>query len=116
MELLKDYDITILYHPGKANVVADALSRKAESMGSLAFISAEERPLASDIQSLANRLVRLDISEPSQVLACVVAQYSLFEQIKARQYDDPHLMVLRETVLQGGAKEVTIGYDSVLQI
>ena len=36
MELLKDYDITILYHPGKANVVADALSRKAGSMGSLA--------------------------------------------------------------------------------
>ena len=26
MELLKDYDITILYHPGKENVVADALS------------------------------------------------------------------------------------------
>ena len=65
LELLKDYDITIMYHPGKANVVADALSRKAESMGSLAFISAEERPLALDIQSLANKLVRLDISEPS---------------------------------------------------
>ncbi|WMV41066.1 hypothetical protein MTR67_034451, partial [Solanum verrucosum] len=26
LELLKDYDMTVLYHPGKANVVADALS------------------------------------------------------------------------------------------
>ena len=29
MELLKDYDCTIDYHPGKANVVVDALSRKS---------------------------------------------------------------------------------------
>ena len=38
LELLKDYDIDILYHPRKANVVADALSRK--SMGSLAYLEA----------------------------------------------------------------------------
>ncbi|WMV25662.1 hypothetical protein MTR67_019047, partial [Solanum verrucosum] len=32
LELLKDYDVDILYHPRKANVVVDALSRR--SMGS----------------------------------------------------------------------------------
>ncbi|WMV55040.1 hypothetical protein MTR67_048425 [Solanum verrucosum] len=38
LELLKDYDIIILYHPCKANVVADSLSQKTPSMGSLAFL------------------------------------------------------------------------------
>ena len=33
LKFLNDYDCDILYHPGKANVVADALSRK--SSGSL---------------------------------------------------------------------------------
>jgi hypothetical protein len=28
LELIKDYDIEINYHPGKANVIADALSHK----------------------------------------------------------------------------------------
>ena len=29
MELLKDYDCDILYHPGRVNKVADVLSRKS---------------------------------------------------------------------------------------
>jgi hypothetical protein len=28
LELIKDYDLEVHYHPGKANVVTDALSRK----------------------------------------------------------------------------------------
>ncbi|XP_069150379.1 uncharacterized protein [Solanum lycopersicum] len=47
----------------KADVVADALSRKAVSMGSLAMLQVGERPSARDVQSLANSFVRLDISE-----------------------------------------------------
>ena len=40
MEYLEDYDFTLHYHPGKANVVADALSRK--SRGPLASVASQE--------------------------------------------------------------------------
>ena len=40
MEFLKDYDFTLHYHPGKANVVADALSQK--SRGVLASVPSRE--------------------------------------------------------------------------
>ena len=53
MELLKDYDCSILYYLGKANVVADALSRK--SSGSLAHISTERRPLVKELYELIDQ-------------------------------------------------------------
>ena len=85
LELLKDYDVTVLYHRGKANVVADALSRKTHSMGSLESLSIEERPLARDVQLLANSLVRLQISEESDgMIAFIEARSSLVEQIRGR--------------------------------
>ncbi|XP_070025058.1 uncharacterized protein [Nicotiana sylvestris] len=88
----------------EANVVVDALSRKSASMGSLVYIPVSQRPFALDVQALTNRFVRLYISEPSQILACIVAHSSLLERICDRQFDDPHLCVLRDTVQRGGAK------------
>ena len=43
MEFLKDYDFTLHYHPGQANVVADALNRKSRK--ALASIASKLRVL-----------------------------------------------------------------------
>ena len=57
MELLKDYGYSILYHPSKVNVVADALSRK--SAGSLAHISTERRPIIKELHELIDQELQL---------------------------------------------------------
>ena len=54
MELLKDYDCTIDYHPGKANVVVDALSRKLT--GSLAYMQTIQLPLMVELRELGVEL------------------------------------------------------------
>ncbi|XP_070017083.1 uncharacterized protein [Nicotiana sylvestris] len=95
-------------------MVADALSRKAESLGNLANLPVTERPLALDVQALANQFVRLDVLEPSRVLACVVSRSSLYDHFREHQYGQPNLLVLKDTVQHGDAEEVTIGDDGAL--
>ena len=116
MELLKDCDITILYHPGKANVVADALSRKAGSMGSLAHMQVSRRPLAREVQTLANDFMRLEVLEKEGFLARVEARSSFLDKIKGKQFNDEKLIRIRNKVLQGEAKEATIDEEGVLRI
>ncbi|XP_070039758.1 uncharacterized protein [Nicotiana tomentosiformis] len=99
----------------RVNIVANALSKKDESMKSLAYLPVFERPLAMDVRILANQFMRLDVSEHSGVLSCVVAQSSLLEHVKARQFDDPHLLVLKDKRQQDGAKEVVINNDGVMR-
>jgi len=49
IEFLKDYDFQLMYHPGKANVVVDALSRKRIQMSSLTI---KEQELIEDFRNL----------------------------------------------------------------
>ena len=47
MKLLIDYDRSILYHTGNANVVVDALSRK--SADSFVHLNTERRPIIKEL-------------------------------------------------------------------
>ena len=97
--------------------MADALSRNTHSMGSLASLSIAERPLARDVQLLANSLVRLQISEESDgMIAFIEARSSLVEQICAHQFDDKKLCLIRDKVLRAEDKEVVLVSDGVLRI
>ncbi|XP_059284846.1 uncharacterized protein LOC132038141 [Lycium ferocissimum] len=85
-------------------------------MGNLARLIALKRPLAMKVQTLANSLVQLDISDPSRVLSCVEVRSSLLDQIKAKQFEDAKLCKIRDKVLSGEAKEAMIDSEGVLRI
>ena len=61
MEMLKDYDCSTLYHPSKANVIADVLSRK--SAGSLAHISTERRLIIKELHESIDQGLQLKVTK-----------------------------------------------------
>ncbi|XP_070036688.1 uncharacterized protein [Nicotiana tomentosiformis] len=97
----------------KANVLADALSRR--SMGSLAHVEAEKRKLTREIHQLACLGVRLvDLGDGGVVLKNT-AKLSLISEVKERQYEDPELVELRERVPQQKKTLLEIKGDGLLR-
>ncbi|WRX27653.1 Reverse transcriptase domain - like 10 [Theobroma cacao] len=82
LELIKDYDLVIDYHPGKVNVVADALSRKSSS--SLATLQSCYFPALLEMKSLR---VQLRNGEDGSLLGSFIVRPSLLSQIKDIQRD-----------------------------
>ena len=78
MKLLKDYDCSIQYHLGKANVVV--LSRKSSS--SLAHISTERRAVIKELHDLMDQGVFFQISNEGVLLASIRVCSMLFDRIK----------------------------------
>ena len=98
MEFLEDYDFTY-YHPGKANVVADALSRK--SRGALASIASREWRILETVGQFG-----LQYSEQTQgTLGSLVTTPSLLSRVIESQWHDVEIVSIRDRVQSGTGDE-----------
>lgn len=112
MELLKDYDCTILYHSGKEHVVADAFSWN--SMGSSAHIANLRRPLIYELHELETSGVHFKITETSSFSAHVRAKSSLVQKVKELQGDNLKLSKLRSEEKDEKAQGFSLDEKEVL--
>ncbi|KAL4011859.1 hypothetical protein IC575_028923 [Cucumis melo] len=103
LELVKDYDCEILYHPGKANVVADALSRKVSH--SAAFT---RRPLCIGISA-----GEIAVSVGDYYLS-LIDDVTLRQRIIDAQSNDPYLVEKRGLAEAGQAVEFSLSSDGGL--
>ena len=93
LEPLKDYDMSAHYNPGKANVVADALSRL--SVGITTHVDDGKKELVKDIHLLASLRVRLMCPTSGGVLIHLSSKSSLLAEVKKGKHVDPMLMELK---------------------
>ena len=94
MELIKDYDCTIDYHPGKANKVADALSRKA--------IERSVGMTCHAVRSLVElRKLHVECAHQNDILITSMHVKPLLEsKIQEKHMSDPYLRKIRDKVQQ----------------
>ncbi|CAA7021303.1 unnamed protein product [Microthlaspi erraticum] len=95
MEFIADYDVKIQYHPGKANVVADALSRRR------AEVSVEK-----DLETLGRELKLVSLSalegESSERLGLqAINQASLVQRIREEQQRDEKIQKIATRIREG---------------
>ena len=99
MEYLEDYDFTLHYHPSKANVVVDALSRK--SRGVLASIVSQEWQMLEIVGQFG-----LQYSDQAHgVLESLVATPSLLRRVIESQRKDIKIVAIRDRVQTSSGDE-----------
>ena len=95
MELIKDYDCVIDYHPGKANVVVDALSRKT-------------------VQMLRALNANLSLSDDGAVVAELIARPNLLNRVLEAHKKDEKISAIIDQIGDGKETEFIVNENGVL--
>jgi hypothetical protein len=96
LELIKDYDLEVHYHPGKANVVADALRRK-DHCNHLELEPVSE-PLCEEMRRLNLEVV------PQGSLYALTAESNLYDRIVTTQRNDEDIQTNKQKLAEGDPK------------
>ncbi|KAL0546059.1 hypothetical protein IC582_015964 [Cucumis melo] len=109
LELIKDYDCTIEYHPSKANVVADALSRKSRlPKSALCGIR------ASLLSELRGFKAVMTAESSGSLLAQFQIRSSLVAEIVGRQPEDSNLQTMLAKAKQGPEAKFELKTDGAI--
>jgi hypothetical protein len=89
IELIKDYDLEVHYHPGKANVVADALSRNVHC--SHLELEPVSDPLCAEMRKL-----NMEVIEQGNLYAL-----ALYDRIITAQRNDEDIQIIKQKLAEG---------------
>ncbi|XP_057548077.1 uncharacterized protein LOC130826512 [Amaranthus tricolor] len=110
LELMTDYDLEFIYHEGRANLVADALSRKSNhSMSALDEVEELHRDFAR---------LNMEVVCKGELQGCLNAlsiRLSFFEEILNSQDKDPKLLKLKEQAREGKVEGFFVHEDGSLR-
>ena len=95
MELIKDYDCMIDYHPGKANVVSNALSRKS-------------------MQTLRALNAHLSLTDDNTMVAELIARPSLLNRVLEAQKRDEKVSAIVSQIGNGKETKFIVNEKGVL--
>jgi hypothetical protein len=99
LELIKDYDLEIHYHPGKANLVADALSQKEHVRSAVVAQLPDE--IVEDFR-------RLNLGIVAHTEGVTIDVESTLEQeFRKGQIDDAKIQENRDLIIEGQGPEFT---------